>query len=309
MVLLHYLPPSRLFPSGVAGRTHSAEELAAIGLLTFTKGDDRSHKGRETERGTVAGGSGSTDSAGASHQSLVPTGPGLPALPRKLVERIHNNEYVDFAELPPAKGRSRTPAPVGEGQILVLQAGDVTPSRRAIPELATWIQCYGIYVAVLTSRQPHRSTELMAYQSIVAKASARYKWPSWVIYDQSFRQEMASTPGQSWARVDPTIYSLCFYGQNVSTENWCPNCQTMDHLAQECPVRGKKRSWATAADSPKQVGRGDVCLKFNCFQGDCKFGRTCRFRHVCSVCREPHPASHCKKGEKRPRNGDNRGPK
>ena len=237
MVLLHYLPPSLLFPSGVAGRTHSAEELAAIGLLTFAKGDDRSHRGRETERGTIAGGSGSTDSAGAAHQSLVPTGPGLPAFPRKLVERTHNNEYVDFAELPPAKGRSWPPAPVGEGQILVLQAGDVTPSRRAIPELATWIQCNGIYVAVLTSRQPHRSTELMAYQSIVAKASARYKWPSWVIYDQSFRQKMASTPGQSWARVDPTIYSLCFYGQNVSTENWCPNCQTMDHLAQECPVR------------------------------------------------------------------------
>ena len=61
-------------------RTHSAEELAAIGLLTFTKGDDRSHRGREIERGTIAGGRGSTDSAGAAHQSLVPTGPGLPAL-------------------------------------------------------------------------------------------------------------------------------------------------------------------------------------------------------------------------------------
>ena len=44
MVLLHYLPPSLLFPSGVAGRTHSAEELVAIGLLTFAKGDDMSHR-------------------------------------------------------------------------------------------------------------------------------------------------------------------------------------------------------------------------------------------------------------------------
>jgi len=40
-----------------------------------------------------------------------------------------------------------------------------------------------IYVAMLTSHQPHRITQLMAYQNIVAKASAGYKWPLWVIYD------------------------------------------------------------------------------------------------------------------------------
>ena len=37
--------------------------------------------------------------------SLVPTGQGLPALPKKLVDRILSNEYIDFSELPPAKGK------------------------------------------------------------------------------------------------------------------------------------------------------------------------------------------------------------
>ena len=36
---------------------------------------------------------------------LVPTGPGLPALPKRLVDKISAGQYVDFSELPPAKGR------------------------------------------------------------------------------------------------------------------------------------------------------------------------------------------------------------
>ena len=36
---------------------------------------------------------------------LVTAGAGLPALPKKMVEKIIANEYIDFGELPPAKGR------------------------------------------------------------------------------------------------------------------------------------------------------------------------------------------------------------
>lgn len=36
---------------------------------------------------------------------LVPTGLGLPALPKELAARIMANEYIDFSELPPAKGK------------------------------------------------------------------------------------------------------------------------------------------------------------------------------------------------------------
>ena len=53
-----------------------------------------------------------------------------------LVERICKNKYMDFAELPPARGRSRDPAQVAEGYILVLQPGDLMPARWAILDLA-----------------------------------------------------------------------------------------------------------------------------------------------------------------------------
>ena len=111
--------------------------------------------------------------------------------------------YIDFSDLPPAKGRGRQAPQVLEGQVVVVQAADLVQSRRIIPDLATWTQCYALYVTVLTQSQPERLPELMAYQSLIAKTSLKYKWPAWVVYDQYFRSEMAGKVDQSWARVDP----------------------------------------------------------------------------------------------------------
>lgn len=267
---------------------HSPEDLAALGLLTFCSGSSSG----STEADTVKL---------LNQQTLVQVGQGLPALPKKLVERIRSNEYVDFMELPPAKGKSRPPSHAMEGQILVVQATDLAQGRKVVPDLATWMQCFAIYTAVLGQEQPARLPELMAYQSTIAKASQKYKWPSWVIYDQSFRQEMAGTTGQSWAKVDPSIYSLCFTGQAISSENWCAHCQSLDHTIQSCPARPRRRPWSTAPVGPPQQGaRNEICQKFNRFNGDCKFGRGCRFKHICSSCGEPHPVSKCKPPAERP---------
>ena len=49
--------------------------------------------------------------------SSIVTGEGLPVLAKKLRERILAGEFVDFTELPPAKGKVRTqgPPPFGRG--------------------------------------------------------------------------------------------------------------------------------------------------------------------------------------------------
>jgi len=146
------------------------------------------------------------DEGGSNSQPplpLVSVGTGLPALPRKLIARVLANEYVDFAELPPAKGKGKPLPQSLEGQIIVVQAAELMQARKIIPDIATWMQCFAIYAATLSSKYPARIPELMAYQTIIAKASQRYRWPSWVVYDQNFRQEAAENPQQSWARVDP----------------------------------------------------------------------------------------------------------
>ena len=235
--------------------------------------------------------------------SLVQVGGGLPAIPKKLIEKIEAGEYIDFSELPPAKGKGKSAAQNYEGQIVVVQAADLVQSRRLVPDLATWAQCFGLLTAVVARRQPQKVTDLMAYLAIVSKASQKYRWPSWVIYDQHFRMEAAGNPTQSWAKVDPSLYAQCFTGQARTAENWCSHCQGLDHSSLRCPFKPQKRSWGSAFGQPAPAAPGKpvppgaggtVCQKYNRFNGDCHYGKQCRYSHVCSRCGGPHPIQKCR---------------
>lgn len=114
--------------------------------------------------------------------------PGIPALPKKLAQKILNGEYVNFIELPPAKGRAKPTSLDWEGQVLLVQSMDLCAAKKLIPDLATWVQCFSIYTAVLCSQSPERLPDLLGYAAFIAKCSQKFKWPSWVVYDHNFRQ-------------------------------------------------------------------------------------------------------------------------
>lgn len=181
------------------------------------------------------------DDSDKLNQGLVAVGAGLAALPKKLTDKILANEYIDFNDLPPAKGRSKVLPQMLEGQVILIQSADLIQSRKMIPDLATWLQCYALYVAVVAAKQPERIPELMAYQSQIARASSRYKWPAWLVYDQNFRQEAANNPSQSWSKVDPSIYAQCFTDQALTSENWCEQCHGLDHISSQCPLKPHKQ--------------------------------------------------------------------
>ena len=146
-------------------------------------------------------------------QAMVATGVGLAALPKKLVEKIKANEYIDFTELPPAKGKSRPVPQSLEGQVLVVQAADLLQARKIIPDLATWLRCFALYVATLAPSQPSRVPEMMAYLTIIAKASHKYRWPSWIM--------LASYPGSWWAERKRARYLLFAHARNYLLLNTC----------------------------------------------------------------------------------------
>ena len=177
-----------------------------------------------------------------------------------------------------------------EGKIIVLQTADLVQTRKMIPDYVTWS-----HVAVLAAHQPERLADLMGYQSLIARVSKKYKWPSWVIYDQNFRQEAIGNPDQPWAT---SLYMQCFTGQELS---WCTKCQGLDHSSADCPYQTRKCPWSTVAGSTGGTPRNSrneqqPCLNYNRYQENCRFGRECHFQHVCSNCRGPYPVSRCKAG-------------
>ena len=151
---------------------------------------------------------GSNEALPSKASSQIHLGMGLPSIAKRIVDKIVANEYIDFADLPPGatKGKTKHLPQSLEGQIVVVQVADLFQQRRLIPDFATWAQCFAIFTAVISSREPNRVPDLMAYLSIIAKASLKYKWPSWVVYDQNFRQDAADQQNKIWARVDPVLY-------------------------------------------------------------------------------------------------------
>lgn len=294
--------------AGELGWLPGTAELAGSGVETFPAGSDADARASESRRVAAITGGATPTVEKETTPPIVCLGTGLAPVTRKMIDRIRAGEYVDFAELPPARGKARPPPQALEGQVVVVHAADLLQSRKVIPDFATWSQCFAIYVAVVATHQPKRVTDLMAYQSVVARASLKYKWPSWVVYDQNFRQEAAGQPELCWAKVEPSMYTQCFAGQERTVENWCSKCQELDHTTANCPFQTRKRTWSAAnagAGSQQQRGQAggplasrspqQVCLKFNRYQGDCRFGKECRFQHVCSSCMGPHPVSRCTK--------------
>ena len=122
---------------------------------------------------------------------------------------------------------------------------------------------------------------------------------------QHFPAGNGGTTGQSWARVDLSIYSLCFTGQAIG-ESWCGTCQTLDHTPQTCLVRRAKRPWNMAfggQQSQAVSSKGETCRRFNRNAGECRFSKECRYKHSCSTCGGFHPASQCKANERPGRDG------
>ena len=109
--------------------------------------------------------------------SLVSLGEGLPLIPRKMVEKIQAGDYVDFSDMPPAKGKARSLPPHWEGHILVVQLEDLEGSKRLIPDFQMWVQCVSMYAAVVVARHPDKFMPLMAYLTDMAKnANGHLGW-------------------------------------------------------------------------------------------------------------------------------------
>ena len=152
-------------------------------------------------------------SAGASLLAVQSASAGAAGSSPKASDTI-----VDLGELPPAKGFGKTPSTLTsdmEGKIVLMQEAEYVQSKKHIPDLAIWMQCFTIYAAVLLTKHADRAQSLLIYSAIIARLS---KKPSWIIYDQYFRQEAADTGKTDWCKIDSSTHAQCFTGMSLCAE-------------------------------------------------------------------------------------------
>ena len=164
---------------------------------------------------------------------------GLPPVPAKIVTRILRGEFIDMAELlrdnlEAQRRGALQDAPSSTG---------VSRSRREVPDLLSWVQCFSIYTAVMASAFPERVHKLLAYQTLIIREARRYGGKGWLAYDSFFRQQMSGEwQGEAWGRLNPYLFSSTFLACGASQRPNCSLCLECDHQEGDCALAKEKGS-------------------------------------------------------------------
>ena len=204
----------------------------------------------------------------------VTIGEGLPPVPGKLAKRIQSGQFIELAELLPDQLGAITALPDEDGS----KASKSSPKQ--ISSIIEWIQCFGIYTAVLSKSQPHRVTDLLGYQTLILQAYMEFHGDCWLRYDRAFRQKAATLTDKKWAIIDSTLWSLAFSGRGRSSADQCHGCSSSYQSYHERSLDKDPRK-VTNPPSSQPRRPPPVCFQWN--RDECHF-RYCKYTHKCSFC-------------------------
>ena len=195
----------------------------------------------------------------------ISIGPHSPPIPKKLAEKVWRNEFIELHELLPA--RLGVPQPT---LMDVLAPSTPKVPLKQITSIEEWVMCFNTFIALVTTKQPERAMDLLAYSSIIVNASKQFEGTPWLEYDTRFRKQAAVNPSAQWASIDASSWTLCFSTAKPKSE--------LGRRTQDKRFHPYKQA-------------NEVCRNFNnhrCFRNDC------RFRHVCACCERPnHTDDQC----------------
>ena len=153
---------------------------------------------------------------------------GLPTLPTKLVEKIWNFEFVEMEEFLPAPHSLRI-AEQGSsshsyqdslgGALSQFQALQQHKSQRRVMDITSWVQCFSLYVAVLSKKAPDMVPSMVAHLHTVLRLQQKaLHHLSWLEYDIRFRMEMAASANRARTCGDPWQHVAGRPGQHFPSD-------------------------------------------------------------------------------------------
>ena len=87
-------------------------------------------------------------------------GGGLLSIPEKLVHRIQDGRYINMAELLPDMLEALNATDDNQTTTTKWKLPDVT-------QIMDWIQCFSIYIAVVSRAKPNNIADLIAYLNLI----------------------------------------------------------------------------------------------------------------------------------------------
>ena len=160
----------------------------------------------------------------------------------------------------------------------------------------SWLQCFTLYMAVVVSKHPEKTKELLAYQAMIIGEARRCVGRGCLLYDAAFHQSFKAV---NFRRITSSCTQLTtFLAYGEGRMKTCTECMMADNARKECALHPNRILASGAAqgdwegsrerglESTKRSSdpkRRRVCFTFN--EGTCTFGPDCQFEHQCTVCK------------------------
>ena len=221
---------------------------------------------------------------------------GLPTLPTKLVDKIWNMEYAEMEELLPAPRSLRIAeqsAPSHSlqeslvGALSEFQALQKQKSQRRVLDITTWVRCFTLYMAVLSTKAPEMVPSMVAHLHTVLRLQQKASHHlAWLEYDIHFRMELAASADRAWTSGDPWQYVTCLPGRLATNDPFDvaePEALASPRDKGKRPLEGEKGIQKLSRPPTKKPKKG-VCRLHNTAPGGCPYGRECIFTHRCTGC-------------------------
>lgn len=198
--------------------------VRALGLATFD-----GEKGATGEENQQAPGE-KREAAGTKKEAATfILSEALPVIPAKLVKRILKGEFVDMADLLKDNMEAERRRALVEGE------SNQILGRREVPDILSWLHCFSLYAAVVGSRYPEKSRELLAYQAMLIGEHRRCGGRGWLLYDTAFRQQIVSLETTDFSKLNQSLYATTFLAYGGKGQ-FCPSCMLPDHTQDECAL-------------------------------------------------------------------------
>lgn len=222
--------------------------------------------------------------------SAVVVSRNIPPIPVKIAQKIlWKKEYVDLESLLPTK------LGLPEPTLRDLVCGEKKKEKKGVSTIQEWVACFNAYTAVILMKEPDRATDLLAYCSLIVRASTDYAGEAWLGYDRFFRRQAAAEPARfpQWGEISPSIWTQHF--SLAAVRPTCEECGSREH--KHCPKPGENpgtsqsRRWGRRPRPYPAQKPPEICKRWN-WGKECDVA-TCILRHGCMECEGNHRVSEC----------------
>ena len=147
----------------------------------------------------------------------------LPVIPEKMVERILRGDFTDMAELLKDNMEVERRHYLLEGECGQSGIGQMM-SRREVPDIMNWSQCFSVYIALICSKYPLQKAQ-----------EFRCRGRGWLFYDLAFRQHISSLESTDFSKINQGLYTTTFLAYGGRGQ-FCQSCMLSGHNHKECAL-------------------------------------------------------------------------